>query len=251
MNASAAKANGQQIDFGRSGVARYIQLGALFRRRIESGEWAVGAQIPTVDDLAADCQVARATVRQALGLLEGDGLIERFRAKGTFVKRPPQERLWCEVATDWSGLLIAREGLTINVIASEANRSPGVLFHEIGRPAATYRYWRRLHSRNGQPYHLGQVYIDAALCKRIPARALETKPSMQLLRDLPGLKVKEARQTLTIGSADPETANYLQIPLNAPVAHVHRSVVASSGVLVFVGAGIYRGDNVRVDFKLK
>jgi GntR family transcriptional regulator len=74
---------------------------------------------------------------------------------------------------------------------------------------------------------------------------------MQLLRDLPGFKIQEARQTLTIGSADPETSNYLNIPLNAPVAYVHRSVVASNGTLVFVGAGIYRGDNVRVDFKLK
>lgn len=251
MNRAADKVSGQAIDFSRSGVARYIQLATLFRRRVESGEWAVGTQIPTIDDLAADCKVARATVRQALDLLEEDGLIERFRAKGTFVKKPPQERLWCEVATDWSGLLIAREGVTIEVIASEPNRSPGTLFHGIGRPAESYRYWRRLHSRHDQPYHLGEVYIDAALCKRIPPKALETKPSMQLLRDLPGLKVKEARQTLTIGSADPETANYLDIPLNAPVAHVHRSVVASNGVLVFVGAGIYRGDNVRVDFKLK
>ena len=251
MSRSSAMVGKQQIDFSRSGVARYLQLATLFRRRIESGDWPAGSQIPTIDVLAVDYQVAKSTLRQALGLLEKDGLIERLRAKGTFVKATARERLWCEVATDWSGLLIAREGATIRVLASEPDRMPGVFFHDIGRPAASYRYLRRLHSRDGQPYHLGEVYIDAALCRTISPRALETKPSMQLLRDLPGLRIKEARQTLTVGSADPETAHYLQIPLNAPVAYVHRSVVAANGVLVFVGSGIYRGDNVRIDLKLK
>ena len=32
----------------KSNVSRYIQLASLFRSRIESGEWEVGAQIPTV-----------------------------------------------------------------------------------------------------------------------------------------------------------------------------------------------------------
>lgn len=37
--------------FERSSVARYIQLASLFRKKIESGEWELGAQIPTVEML--------------------------------------------------------------------------------------------------------------------------------------------------------------------------------------------------------
>ncbi len=61
--------------------------------------------MPTVDDLADECGVARATIRKALDMLEGEGLIDRYRAKGTFVRQRPRQQLWCEVATDWSGLL--------------------------------------------------------------------------------------------------------------------------------------------------
>jgi GntR family transcriptional regulator len=57
-------------DLTRSAVSRYIQLATLFRGRITSGAWPVGARIPTVDDLAAECGVARATIRQALDGLE-------------------------------------------------------------------------------------------------------------------------------------------------------------------------------------
>jgi GntR family transcriptional regulator len=46
------------IDFSRSAVSRYVQLASLFRHRVESGDWPVGAQIPTADDLAAACSVA-------------------------------------------------------------------------------------------------------------------------------------------------------------------------------------------------
>src|SRR3546814_13956645 len=82
-----------------------MRLATLFRRRIEAGQWPLGSQIPTVDRLADECGVARATIRQALDLLQGEGLIERHRGKGTFVRRHPTEALWCAVATDWSGLL--------------------------------------------------------------------------------------------------------------------------------------------------
>ena len=102
-----------RTDFGRSAVSRYIQLATLFRRRIESGEWPIGEQIPTIDDLVLECGVAKATIRQALGLVEAEGLIERFRAKGTFVKRRPQDQMWCDVETDWNGLLSSREGAEI------------------------------------------------------------------------------------------------------------------------------------------
>jgi GntR family transcriptional regulator len=239
------------VDFSRSAVARYIQLASLFRRHIQSGEWKIGQQVPTVEDLAAECGVARATIRQALDILDSEGLIERFRAKGTFVKQRLQEQLWCEVATDWSGLLMSRDGAVIEVLADERGCQPPQIPHPIGELAPSYRRLRRRHSRHGSPFLLANLYIDERLSKRIPKKDLDSKTAMRLIADIPALKIKDARQTLTIASADIETAEQLKIPLNAPVAYVHRSVVDRGGRLVFVGEGIYRGDQVRIDMKLK
>lgn len=239
------------IDFSRSAAARYVQLASLFRRRVESGQWPVGEQIPTVDELAEECNVARATVRQALDLLEAEQLIARYRAKGTFVIGKPQEQFWCEVASNWDGQLLAPKGVSIEILSAGEKRVPTTVGPDIGRIAESYQYWQRRHWRNDQPYYLGEVFIDEQICKRIPPRAFKTKTSMRILRDLPGLEIAEAHQTLTLGSADPEIAELLQLPLNAPVAHVHRTAVDKDGTVVFVGDGIYRGDVVRLDIKLK
>lgn len=239
------------VDLSRSAVSRYIQLATLFRRRIEAGLWGLGQQIPTVDDLAGECGVARATIRQALGILQHEGLIERFRAKGSFVVRRPQDQLWCEVETDWSGLLRSREGAEIEVLSNEAGQMPRAFPHTIGEPAPSYRHLRRRHRRDGEAFLIADVYLDERVCALIPEEAFSTKTALKLVVDVPGLDIVDARQTLTIGSADIETARHLDIALNAPVAFVHRSAVDRDGCLVLVGEGIYRGDVVRLDIKLR
>ena len=102
---------------GRSAVALYIQLATLFRRRIEQGQWAAGSQIPTLEELMAEHGVARATIRQALGLLESEGLISRHRAKGTFVNDRARVELRLDVTTDLRAMLNSREGATIEVLS--------------------------------------------------------------------------------------------------------------------------------------
>ena len=239
------------LDLNRSAVSRYIQLATLFRRRIEQGVWKTGQQIPTVDDLSAECGVARATIRQALDQIEKEGLIERFRAKGTFVRQAPQERLWCEVETDWSGLLRSREGAEIEILADEPGRDGASIPQTIGKPAVSYRHLRRRHWRGGQPFLLADVYLDDRLSPKVTDADLRSKTALKLVAGIPGVRISDARQTLTIGSADVETAAALKLPLNAPVAYVHRAAVDARGVLILVANGIYRGDVVRLDVKLK
>ncbi len=238
------------VDLRRSSIALYLQLATLFRQNIASGAWGVGDQIPTVDALAAEFSVARATIRQALGILEKETLIERFRAKGTFVSRQPPRHLWCEVSTDWSGLLRSREGATIELLSNERGAHP-VAAWSTGTLAPVYRHLRRRHSRDGAPFLVSDIYLDERLYRRVPKSALTNKMSLQFLTEIPGLDVADARQILTISEANVRIAELLGVPLNAPVAFVQRFAVDRSGGLVMLTEGTYRGDVVRIDFKLR
>lgn len=234
----------------KSAVARYLQLAALFRRRIETSEWPVDARIPTVEELAKECGVANMTIRQALTLLEQEGLIERFRAKGTFVRKRHSRDLWCEVQTDWNGLLMARDNAEIELLRSETGSKPTDFPSGISELAASYLHLRRRHSREGDAFLLADVFIDERFGAAIDPADFTSKTSMRLISDIPGLKIVDARQILTIGSADPEVSEVLGVSLGDPVAYVQRVAVAEDGTMALVANGIYRGDMVRIEIKL-
>ena len=99
-------------------------------------------------------------MRQALGLLEAEGLISRFRAKGTFVNERPQDRLWLEVETDLKGLLTTRSGARIEILVDEPKAVPTVIPHPIGEVASSYRHLRRRHWRGKVPFLLADIYLD-------------------------------------------------------------------------------------------
>lgn len=247
----AKSENATVMALQKSSVARYIQLASLFRQRIESGEWEVGSKIPTVKELADQCGVATMTIRQALDILEREGLIERYRAKGTFVLDRPTRDLWCQVKTDWSGLLIARENAVIEILGDERNvplpRGEGYL----GTPAPAYRHLKRRHSRDGAVFLLADVYVDERICSAIPEEAYTTVTAMRLISDIPGQTIADANQVVTIGSADLETSAHLNISIGDPIAKVRRMAVNQHGDVILLANGIYRGDMMKIEVKLR
>ena len=64
---------------------RYLSLAATLRKKVLSGRYAIGDQIPTEHELCAKHDVSRHTARAALQLLESEGLIERRPGLGTRV----------------------------------------------------------------------------------------------------------------------------------------------------------------------
>lgn len=235
----------------KSAVARYIQLAGMFRQRIESGEWAVGDKIPTVEMLAKQCGVAPMTIRQSMDILENEGLIERFRAKGTFIIDRPSQDLWCKVTTDWSGLLIARDDATIQIMSDERSVPLPKQFDLPGKVAPAYRHLRRKHSRNGAAFLLADVYVDERLCPNIPEEAYSQMTAMRLVADVPNQKIVDAHQIVTIGAADLEVSVELNMGLGEPIAKVRRVAVNQDGALVLVANGIYRGDMMKIEVKLR
>lgn len=66
----------------------YRQIEEGLRERIRNGELRPGAQVAPEPELMAEYGVSRATVRQALGGLIAEGLLEIRRGRGTYVTAP-------------------------------------------------------------------------------------------------------------------------------------------------------------------
>lgn len=66
----------------------YRQIADHIRQKVDSGEWKVGFQIPTEQQLCEMFQVSRITVVKALERLVEEGILVREQGKGTFVSLP-------------------------------------------------------------------------------------------------------------------------------------------------------------------
>jgi GntR family transcriptional regulator, galactonate operon transcriptional repressor len=65
---------------------RHSQAAALIGQRIVAGEWAVGMALPTEADLSRELDVSRASLREAIKLLAGKGLLTSTPRRGTIVQ---------------------------------------------------------------------------------------------------------------------------------------------------------------------
>lgn len=235
----------------RSRVALYLQLADLFRNRITSGYWPVGSRIPSVDELEMEFGVARGTIRQAFDLLAEEGLVDRRRAKGSFVLRAPPVSRVHRLDMDWASITKAHQGAQIQTLSDES----GVALPEVlqdGSPnAPAYRHFTRLHRRDGQAYLLGYSYLDERLYARIKPSRFESEPLLVLLQEAAAEMLGPANQTLIVGVADIEMANTLEVNVNSPVVIMYRRVHAVDGTLIYASEGIYRGDGVRLEMTIR
>jgi GntR family transcriptional regulator len=69
---------------------RSVSVQDQLKQRIDRGEFPAGTRLPSEPDLAAELQVSRATLREALRAMEIEGLLRRRQGSGTFVADHPR-----------------------------------------------------------------------------------------------------------------------------------------------------------------
>jgi GntR family transcriptional regulator len=233
-----------------SHVPKYAQIADIFRQRIARGIWRQGLRLPANEELAAEFSVSRVTIRQAVELLTRDGVIEAQQGRGTFVTGTLKQDRWLKVETTLSDLAEMYRDTSPEIINISESRTDAPLFPEDGKPAAKYVFMRRVHSRNKRPYCVISIYLDEKIFRRFPKR-FRNETVIPILSDLRDPAIENARQTLTIGTADLEAAKLLHVPLNSPVAEVRRVFTTADRTVIYLGEVTYRGDFVRIDMDLR
>lgn len=67
----------------------YQRLMRQIRARIISGEYLVGAPIPSTTELVEESEMSRPVVRRAIDQLKAEGILEGHQGKAVFVKAMP------------------------------------------------------------------------------------------------------------------------------------------------------------------
>lgn len=236
-------------DLKRSAIPLYTQIASSLRHEIQTGTWPVGSKLPAMQNLASRFGVATQTMRQALSLLESEGLVLRRQGFGTIVQKDPRELRWLELPTDWTSLVGMLDELDVrHVLVEASDRTPRIREGE-GKPAAAYKYVKRVHYRNDEPFGIVEFFLASEIYLRTP-KQFRNKTVIPVLASLHDLAIKTVRQSVNIDVADAETAKLLDIPLANPIAKVRRSIADNSGVAIYVADAHYRSDVIRIEMDL-
>ena len=122
--------------FRRSPIPLYIQVATLLRNRIADGHFRAGQKMPTQEELEEEFGVARVTVRQAVELLEKEGLVHRQQGRGTFVTPHMPERRWLHLTIDIDSLALSIRGHVPRFLTVKNPAPAPRLLAEDGEPAA-------------------------------------------------------------------------------------------------------------------
>lgn len=233
----------------RYSVPLYTQLAGALRADMEAGRWPVGSRLPAIEDLAGRFGVALQTMRQALSVLEDEGLILRRRGLGTFVQKDPRELRWLPLPTDWTSLVGMVDGLEARVLLADASDRVPHLRDDEGKAAPAYKYLGRVHYKSDLPFCVIEIYLSAEIYMRAP-NEFRNQVVVPILDRMEDISIRTVRQSISVDVADADTAKLLDIPIAGPIAKVRRSITDEAGTAIYVADVVYRGDVVRLDMDL-
>ncbi len=221
--------------YSRSPQPLYLQVATIFRRNIQRGIWPPSEQVPPLESLVQTLGVSRATVRQAFGILEREGLIHRSRGSGTYVNDELPATFKLTLPKNWAETVALSSALgTTTIMEANADRPlPASLgmdcpHHKEG----SFQYLRRIHTTSTGPFCYSEVYLDRDIYRQHPARYRHSTVA-PVLNELHGKELSHAGQLLTIIEAGADSAEALHLPLSAPVAEIRRYACIKDRVIYF------------------
>ena len=228
----------------------YIQIAEILRQNLERGVWKPGQMLPTIIQLAAEFSVAKITVRQAVKILEGEGLLESRRGRGTTVLSQPPARDRLHLGTRLSTLVDLYRGdkPALDLLEDRDAKVPGTPL--IGKLSENgYHLLRRTHSRDDETYCVISIYFEKDLFHRHEAE-LRTQIALPVLVDSEDVDVARARQSFVIGKCDYELAGLLNLSVGDPVVEVRRVICDKNDRVIYLADVTYRSDFVRLEMDL-
>lgn len=229
----------------------YQQLATLFRGYIDSGIWAVGQRIPTIEALMEDFGVGKVTIRSALDDLAKDNLIERARGQGTFVSPNIKNNKKLKIAYTWSDLVNFGYQDSLEVITQsvqEVKEIPSWCQYD-GEIAESYHRLERIYFIKKERLSYSIVYIDSNIYKKIN-HLFRKRSIATVFHECEEIRLGRAKQILTINSADSESAASLNIPVGSPVAEVMRTIYSTDNKLLYWSKVHFPSKKVEMEFDL-
>lgn len=221
----------------RNETALYSKIAADLIEQIRSGSLTIGAFLPTEVELQEHYGVSRHTIRAAMRILAGDGLVRSTAGVGTYVTATPAQRVesW---ATGRDLLAHARNSRQKVIAVEEVEAIEGADPFKWG--GWSERRWLRVAilryaKKETSPYTLSELYIDkrfAGIARKnliIGAEGDFRRPVFELIARTYDIQARRIDQSITAVPTPRYIAQALGSKVGAPSLRVVRCYLEENG----------------------
>nr|WP_283101634.1 GntR family transcriptional regulator [Halomonas populi] len=215
----------------------------VLRQEILEGRYTPEQPLPNEILLTEQFQVSRITIRKAMERLDREGLVVRYRGRGTF---PIASNEHSPVQASISGVIenLIAMGLKTEVKVHDfgyvAASAEVALALEVA-PGALVQKAIRVRSHRGAPFSLLTTYVPETIGRAFTGDDMATQPLLLLL-ERAGAKVTHAEQAITAKLATPNQANLLNMEPGDALLCIRRTVFDEDGRPVEYIEGFYCPD---------
>lgn len=212
---------------------RYLTIADELRRQAGDGERPAGGLLPSEAELSAAYGASRVTVRKALEVLRGEGLIDSRQGYGWFVVGVPVRQSLARLGTieeqlAGAGARPERRILDFGFVPAPA-RARAVLGSE------TVLQVRRLTLADGNPFARVTVWVPERLGAGLSRNDVESE---SFYRVIP-VPLGGATQTIGAAAAGDDDARALEVPVGSPLLRCERVTSATDGTPVILAEHVF------------
>lgn len=206
----------------------YVQLHNIIKAKIEKGEWSIGANIPSEDDLCKIFDVSKATVRLAISELVRTGYLKRQQGKGTFVTQ-----------------VISHVGLAVKTRLTEDMFGEGVkvekklLAKGVKEPSEEIKSYLMTRDNiyyilckgvvGGEPVYIEEMFVPITIIPEIENGDICQTSFYDMIQEKSPRKIFKVIQTVEVNEIKGDVADILEMKEGSPTLLIHRILVGSDG----------------------
>jgi GntR family transcriptional regulator len=206
-----------------SPVPFYFQLSELLEQEIVSGRWRPGLRLPSEPAIAEHFGLSRTTIRQALGRLEQEGLIQRRKGQGTFVAES-QPRTWLlQSSAGFFQEEVERMGrLVTSVVLRTTVRGalPGWAAAALGLAGAEGATLERVRSIDGLVAMYNVNHVPPGVAELVLPLDDPNESLYARIEARAGIEAAGGRRVLEAVCAEERLAELLEVPVGSPLIFI-------------------------------
>lgn len=231
----------------------YLQLSNFLRLQIKSNVLKPGEKMIPEEDLCRILNISRTTVRQAINLLVEQGLLVRFRGKGTFVSEQKFSRSFNHLYNFSSDMRAIGVKPSSRVLVQEVVDTRGSYVQEaleLSDDNARAFHLLRVRYADEKAVIIENTYLPYFLCQGIENFNFEKSSLYEVLKNNYNLTPYQAIETLRAIVIPPKEQAILNCKNNMLGYQIHRIARLESSYIYEYTSSITRADLCSYQFTL-